>query len=275
MCERRLKDAKCEVGCHCAHSQCEIDYHPLQYKTRMCPNKGECRAQHCPRAHSVSDLRLLENLYGLPEELQRPEDLAKNSVVLLDPTGESPLEKRRVLMLPYDPDTYKMQPCENPRCLNSFCDFYHSPLERRRDPAKFGYIGVMCPSVVSRGVLLDPVNCIQGDRCSLCHTLVEYQYHPENLKRRWCPFQPKCRRGARCPDRHDGEETLESGGEKAVLDELVRECEIARDQLAALNSVAKDWRCGKCGNLIESPAEAESVEETAVCRSCAMCLLSK
>eukprot|EP00826_Nyctotherus_ovalis_P017608 TRINITY_DN15192_c0_g1_i1.p1 TRINITY_DN15192_c0_g1~~TRINITY_DN15192_c0_g1_i1.p1 ORF type:complete len:331 (+),score=78.16 TRINITY_DN15192_c0_g1_i1:467-1459(+) len=176
--------------CRFAHTNGEISYHPLVYKTRLCnsatkDSQGqlpECkdRGKACPFAHSSADLRNLKEIFK--EEVKKTQVVSKFSV-----------------------ETYKTAACKKELCRDKNCLHYHNTLERRRT-GKYKYKNSMCSHVFVDGKYVDPSFCLNGDNCQYCHTKNELYYHKDNYKKNQCK-RHSCRYGQYCPDIHSGEAT--------------------------------------------------------------------
>ncbi|CAN4097229.1 unnamed protein product [Withania somnifera] len=84
---------------------------------------------------------------------------------------------------------YKIKRCPNLRSHNwTSCPFtHHGEKARRRDPRKYNYLPIPCPSYKF-------ASCIKGDNCELCHGVFEYWLHPAKYKTHLCHAGMSCDR---------------------------------------------------------------------------------
>lgn len=59
MCECIIDQEECPDGnaCTYCHSELELLYHPVEYKTKMCQRGSHPHQDHCPHAHTEDELR--------------------------------------------------------------------------------------------------------------------------------------------------------------------------------------------------------------------------
>lgn len=181
---------KCASGdrCRFAHSDLEMQYHPVHFRTLPCDNAG-CSRAFCSFAH------------GKPRK----------------PTPTSPHHDYALVLCGTETilSSYKVLPCEDqsearggPQC--GCRDFkYHSPAERRR-PLCF-YQPIPCQEANRFGLWHTIVECERGDSCDFAHSRFEVMFHPLVYKTRLCTRR-RCQFGRLCSHAHSFEE-LRSGEE--------------------------------------------------------------
>jgi hypothetical protein len=146
--------------CTFSHSENEIFFHPLVFKTRMCQDYlyGMCSKVLCPLSHDyITDFRIIyskddQNIINVLEDAKT---LYTSVIYNLDKNG-------LLLPLEFNLKTYKVNPCplgqycrlDRPLCLN-----YHDVSERRRCPFKFKYGPLSCNKVFIDGRWGVPSNC--------------------------------------------------------------------------------------------------------------------
>lgn len=193
-CSHLLERGICpnEDQCQYAHTQNEINYHPLYYKTEPC---GGCafiaNPNMCCKYHldEVSRSLILERC------------LTKKSK---EATGGHPL-RIHMPSREFNIDTFKTIRCtvkgnHNPKV----CVCYHFDKDRRRSPREFLYSPTIC-YYISRNQI-----CPRGDNCEYSHNKVEQLYHPEKYKKKFCLYHPhnlqKCDYGNYCSFAHSESE---------------------------------------------------------------------
>ncbi|XP_015075554.1 zinc finger CCCH domain-containing protein 2-like [Solanum pennellii] len=84
---------------------------------------------------------------------------------------------------------YKVQKCSKHYCHDwTSCPFTHQGEKaRRRDPRKYNYFPISCPSYKF-------ASCIKGDHCELCHGVFEYWLHPAKYRTILCQAGTSCNR---------------------------------------------------------------------------------
>ena len=106
-------------------------------------------------------------------------------------------------------DNYKIRECKNHSGCT--CDNFHHEFERRRNPNKFHYSEIPCPSVF-KGSWRAPVLCGKGDSCGHSHTVNEASYHPRTFKTKKCAKyeEGNCHYGTRCAYIHGRDDPVAS-----------------------------------------------------------------
>lgn len=234
-------NARCErEACRYAHTQYEIDYHPLVYKGYKCEYSGSdnfsCMmiGERCPGAHGEQDLREIKKIIN---------DLEQN--VLANHLEPEIIQIAPIFITKFEQSTFKTQPCPNGSPHNFYqCLYYHNPLERRR-PYQYEFVNSMCRNIFINGVYNDPSLCSMGDQCKSCHTKNEFYYHQLNFRKKAC-VRKQCVYGEYCPDIHyeiireqegehqsnnedDKEEEKEKLKEK--INDINKKCEEAEQKL--------------------------------------------
>ena len=144
------------------------------------------------RSHSINDLR---NVIEIIRKFEEKEKSNASSEILPNEIASPKLESFSV-------EIYRTLPCPKMKtCTNRNCLYYHTKLERRRNPTQYSYINKLCPNVKNGIKYLDPSNCSEGELCRYCHTKNELNYHPSNYKVKLCKMR-KCHKGILCPDIH-------------------------------------------------------------------------
>jgi len=197
-CDQIKENGVCVIGDECsfAHTENEVNYHPLYYKTEPCVTCEFANTPKlCPQYHSDEANRALILEKFRTKESREHSNNAHFGDVLL-PKG-------------FSLDNFKTKPCtvkgnHNPKV----CDHYHFDKDRRRPTNIFNYSTVMC-SYAARNL-----ECPEGDNCGYCHNKVEELYHPERYKRKFCLCHPhnvhKCEYGNYCSFAHnEGEIKIE------------------------------------------------------------------
>lgn len=146
--------------CPFAHTQEEINYHPLVYKTKICAKfkEGECRAYYCYQAHLQSEIRTVP-VYNLP--YTRGVDIPPMQNVIVTaktlraskPSSESPPEMTPTVTMrspqnnniPANPNSWMpySDSFNNDECFVS-SPYPHSPF-----PGTFDMFAMMSPSIPS------------------------------------------------------------------------------------------------------------------------------
>ena len=235
LCKQKCNKEECEWS----HTQFEVDYHPLNYKTQMCEYEEVediCLSfgSRCSYAHN-KDFRDIERI------ITQVLSVDDNELVLCDSINAE---------VGFDIDLFKTIKCNKEHCTDYFhCLGYHNALERRRNVKNFYYEAIMCSHTFIDGKYKDPKDCINKDNCLYCHTKNEYYYHPKNFRIKHCQRR-KCSYGKYCPDIH-----LVSSlpaNDYAILEQKYKELEKQlkdRRELAVIAS--KYWTCNKCKQLLK------------------------
>jgi len=177
-----------EDSCQYAHTQNEINYHPLYYKTEVCKGcQYGLNPKLCPKFHSDETNRTL-----ILEKFKNKEGKSSSSG---HASEDNSMQKGFYL------DRFKTKQCtikgnHNPKV----CDYYHFDKDRRRPSDVYTYSPDLC-QYVEKGEI-----CPNGDDCGYCHNKVEQLYHPERYKKKFCLCHPhnihKCEYGNYCSFAH-------------------------------------------------------------------------
>mmetsp|Transcript_3477 Transcript_3477/g.7052 ORF Transcript_3477/g.7052 Transcript_3477/m.7052 type:complete len:401 (-) Transcript_3477:216-1418(-) len=95
----------------------------------------------------------------------------------------------------YKSDEFRMNSMKIVQCSKKYthdwteCPFAH-PNEKatRRDPKKYSYTGIACPSMKDNG------DCAFGDECPYAHNVFEYWLHPTRYRTQMCKDGKACNR---------------------------------------------------------------------------------
>jgi len=143
-----------------SHTENEINYHFLKYKTKICKKKG-CQERFCSEAHSFKDFRSLFDLENNESLLQ-----LKSELVGMDIFESIKDEEDLYQVLPseFNLETYKTLRCpfegNCPLKYEILCLNYHSWKDKRRSIKKFSYGKEQCPFLISKdGKYGDPKFC--------------------------------------------------------------------------------------------------------------------
>ncbi len=256
MCKQGAEACAAGDQCRYAHTQFEIDYHPLKYKGEVCRYATEAdgfscnyMGNRCFAAHSKEDLRNVPDICSklvanaqtksvLGQASREDDELSVS--VRAESIPEIPAAAAE--LTEFALATFKTLPCHKPRCDNVYkCMYYHNRLERRRNCDQYRYQAKMCPQVFVGQRFSDPSDCPYGDACPMCHTKNELYYHPLRFRTRSCARSP-CPYGEYCPDKHlemieereelqeDPQQTKELAKERRMLKE---KCEHLEEKLVS------------------------------------------
>jgi hypothetical protein len=123
------------------------------------------------------------------------------------------------------------------------CPFAH-PKEKavRRDPAKFNYTGIACPSMKEGG------SCTFGDSCPYAHNAFEYWLHPTRYRTQMCKEGTSCTRKI-CFFAHDETEIRVPDSKPCISPESLRaasnkasdkSCRMSSDSHQSYESMPRD-----------------------------------
>lgn len=202
------EDIEKAKGCKYAHTENEILYHPLNFRTKICRIK-KCTNSCCPNAHGIAkgDFRRIYPFYNrclisltLAIENNPDNDKLKNYRDLIDNPEN------------FDTSNYKVKPCINALAVNNCpldrhqCYNYHKPAERRRPPLLFNYSATLCENyqmnMNNNGTLVGNNACKNGEHCPNAHGSYEIYYHAQFYMKSKCrkigsgedvcPFEETC-----------------------------------------------------------------------------------
>ncbi|KAB7497787.1 Zinc finger CCCH domain-containing protein 50, partial [Armadillidium nasatum] len=77
-------------------------------------------------------------------------------------------------------ESYKTIECEKPECDEASCIFYHSEMDRRRNPYTVPYRSMACKFISNVGA------CKIGDKCQFAHNDYECMFHPFEIYFKLC-----------------------------------------------------------------------------------------
>ena len=216
-CLQRCSDPQCAF----AHTDEEVLYHPLRYKTQACDyalDGNDCCTKygyHCPFFHAEQDK---DPLLGLSFNVFKPtlmmprldtlkSQLDYNSRQRVEATSRpesQPVPKPKAEPRPseFQRQLYKVDMCANPSCEDPNCLFYHNADERRRDDDSL-YSFTPCSNtyIESARAFKDPAKCVRGEECPYAHTLNEVYYHKDYYRTVSCG-KAACR-SRLCPFSHE------------------------------------------------------------------------
>jgi len=235
-----------DMECIFSHTDSEINFHPLKYKTIPC-KIIDCKDLQCFYAHfDNSDLRNLLNLFGNFKYSNKIVDHLENHFINLDSECKIfnfPLQKI---------NSYKTQPCDNPKCTQDFlCEEYFHNFNEKRRPKTSEYLPIMCPNIYKNNEICDASLCPNRDLCKFCHNFFEYDFHPLVYKTRPCLNIKNCK-GIYCPYKHGNEILLTNENYNEIIEKLMKTCDKLKEHKKALETITKDWKCDKCKFIINN-----------------------
>lgn len=235
-------------NCKFAHTENEILFHPLFYKTLYCKIHDSHSFINCAYVH-VEDTK---------------KEYIRNTLFLYE--GIEPGETMFSLA------TYKTFPCFNKKCEYYNCLRYHNFEEKRRKASTQWY-SILCGKLVHNNEILDPNSgvCKNKENCSYAHSIYEIFYH-DNLYHTMSCDKYLCELGNECcyalPK--NSNEILEKMQEGAKIDhnlrmEPIKSLDSALPIITKLGNEKKDcekyidtlfskiqnWRCCECLELIQ------------------------
>lgn len=241
--------------CKYSHTENEINYHPLTYKTLVCRVK-ECNVPYCSKAHGIdtNDLRLIYS-YNINEFMKLANTIQKHSL------GNQLASYSDFIKRPneFNPSNYKVLKCELRECGKQdrrLCHNYHLLEERRRPPMLFKYLASKC-SNFNQGI------CKNEDFCNYSHGNYESLYHQDNYNRFPCTKQEKT---GSCPYKETcyGFHGKQSENKNAP-DDMV----ILRENISQLNIKLSKFACKLCKKSPNNPIYAIfNCCKKIICESC-------
>ena len=253
-----------------SNNENELLYHSLYYKTLLCRhcdfsednNINEEKIKLCPYAHNIlKDFRVIYDY--------RDEKIIKFMLLLLENNNlfkfENYINYIPMSLSPeFNIDTFKVHKCQlEENCPNDYhlCPYYHKFTkgdEQRRPPLLFGYnntTGNKCFD--KKQGKYHPKKCSLGIFCPFVHSRNEYNYHPDNFRKKYkCERQKnygKCMFYKTCYGIHPNEDNNESSEEEIEEEEINLE-EIEEDEevkeisskVSNIVKLGKYLRCRKC-----------------------------
>ncbi|RXG72876.1 Zinc finger CCCH domain-containing protein 50 [Armadillidium vulgare] len=89
-------------------------------------------------------------------------------------------------------ESYKTIKCEKSECNDFSCIFYHSEMDRRRNPYSVPYGTVVCKYISTVGT------CTNGDKCQFAHNYFESLFHPFEIYFKLCEDLEDCKTRKQC-----------------------------------------------------------------------------
>ena len=252
------------LTCLYAHTDNEINYHTLTYKTKLCKIKN-CDKQKCLNAHSFNELRIIYD-YTNKEICKLMQLFISKGNTKVD-NYSIYLSWNKQYIKHFDLNNFKTLKCKTPNCKKDphLCYYFHSTSEKRRPQMLFRYSNQFCTNI-EKGI------CPYGDFCHYCHTKYEFFYHSKNF-RRIIPCTRKKNKNNECPyaetcyGKHGGDgfndESVLSFGEKGNVNSKEKEM---RNKLATCESVLSCFTCKYCKKVPK-----EFVYTVLACQ-CVLCL---
>lgn len=170
LCKAFFVELVCEANENCpyAHSQAEIDYHPILYKTEPCMDPScpfSLKPHLCPRIHLFEPSRV-----EIAKEYEK-----------LEVRPEFEAQQRPILNLA----EFKTSPCKRKENHDKkLCVYFHSEVDRRRSLNQHNYCPELCPKITKSF-------CSCDDNCPFAKNKVEQLYHPERYKKKFCSHYPE------------------------------------------------------------------------------------
>jgi hypothetical protein len=169
--------------CIYAHSENEIVYHSLTYKTSLC-TKTDCDNNLCSNAHNLSDD--FRKIFEMDDKKAELMTLIEKSEFLR--FSIKPYLFYMKLPTQFSLEDYKIHPCKlSGLCQTDphMCMFYHDVKKEKRRPFKlFNLENEFCPNAKpGRDSEFYPHLCPRGDYCTKIHTRYEMLYHPQNFRK--------------------------------------------------------------------------------------------
>ena len=253
-----------------SNNENELLYHSLFYKTLLCRhcdfsednNINEEKIKLCPYAHNIlKDFRVIYDY--------RDEKIIKFMMLLLENNNLFKFENYTnyipmSLSPEFNIDTFKVHKCQlEENCPNDYhlCPYYHKFTkgdEQRRPPLLFGYnntTGNKCFD--KKQGKYHPKKCSLGIFCPFVHSRNEYNYHPDNFRKKYkCKRQKnygKCMFYKTCYGIHPNGDNNESSEEEIEEEEInleeIEEDEEVKDLSSKVSNIVKlgkYLRCRKC-----------------------------
>jgi hypothetical protein len=257
-------------NCRYAHSDNEIKYHPLYYKTKICLEKN-CENKKCPDAHGLNeDFRKIydsknQEIISLAIKFDKAPNFSKFLIKYSDifPTPVN-----------FSLDTFKVLPCK----LSSFCGKdthlcynYHDIKERRRPPRLFKILNEICNfAQPDKNADFYPQSCQKGDYCEKIHTRYELLYHEGNFRKIKECTRPKlrgvCKYFSTCYGVHPQDNIV--GNESASQMVNMKYYEELENKIKELNIRINFYACHGCNKTPEEPSYGLLNCNHLMCKSC-------
>ena len=174
--------------CNFAHSENEIYFHSLIYKTKNCTKKNYCIYESFPelcfKSHNCNnDFRLIYNY--LDDNVKELMFIYEKKMKKIKPYEEC---FKDLEIEEFNLDNFKILECQNKNILNDNCSidrhlclFYHNDDEKRRPQKLFKYTNEFCKDLIYENGNCSFEKCRFGNYCHYCHSKYEFYYHEKNF----------------------------------------------------------------------------------------------
>ena len=238
--------------CIYSHTDIEMSFHPLFYKTKYnSNNKGLLEKT---ASDLLEDFRIIYN-YKNPNIINLIKLLEEQKIVK---TTYRDYYKNKINS--FKLETFKTIECPSVKsgitCQKDshLCYFYHNNAERRRPPTLYRYTNELCPDQTYEDNGRIRNKCKNEDFCNKCHSRYEYYYHKlffgkamtclRPKKKGRCIFEETCY--AYHPYKEPGykktkEEKIQEKKDE-IMDKLNEEYEL-------LNGLINQYKCQFCGKF--------------------------
>ena len=284
-------------NCPFSHNKKEIIYHPLIYKKIKCLLLDSCKEKNCPFFHSKNEMNTDldfendKNIIDLVENLKTYESMKNNENNVY--ANENFFFSSK-LPNEFNPFTFKKQKCPLGKICKlgiNFCLNYHQIYEDRiRNFVT--YENILCPKIFDQnGNIKSNADCNEKDNCKFCHSIFEFNFHPENYKKKMC--DKTCKNRLFCPFLHEGENNfnennnnnnnIERNNNKNVMicdPELISGfylkkmndyINLQNKKIKELSNEIKIFMCSECKNknfLIEEKDFVMTKKNNFICKTC-------
>ena len=246
------KSEECKKdNCPYSHTDNEMFYHPLYYKTRFYNSEKE--GYNSKNANDyINDFRIIYNYKN------------QNIINLLKLLDEKKIAKSnfrdyyKKKMKSFKLETFKTIEClsikSGMKCPKDphLCYYYHNPAERRRPPTLYRYSNLMCPDQKYKENGKIKSSCKNGDFCNKCHSRYEYYYHKlffgkaitciRQKKKGKCIFEETCY-GYHPYKEKDYKKTKE----EKIQEEKDLLMDKYNEEVELLSELISKYKCQKCG----------------------------
>ncbi len=238
--------------CIYSHTDIEMSFHPLFYKTKYnSNNKGLLEKT---ASDLLEDFRIIYN-YKNPNIINLIKLLEEQKIAKTTYMG---YYKNKINS--FKLETFKTIECPSVKsgitCQKDshLCYFYHNNAERRRPPTLYRYTNELCPDQTYKDNERISNKCKNEDFCNKCHSRYEYYYHKlffgkamtclRPKKKGRCIFEETCY--AYHPYKEPGykktkEEKIQEKKDE-IMDKLNEEYEL-------LNGLINQYKCQSCGKF--------------------------
>ena len=238
-------------NCIFSHSDNEMEYHPLYYKTKYQSN-GKRGCFDKTANDYFNDFRIIYNY--------KNENII-NLIKLLDEKKIAKYSFREFYkkeMNGFKLETFKTLECPSIKngitCQKDkhLCYYYHDLSERRRPPTLFRYTNEMCPEQKYKDNGKIKSHCKYGDFCNKCHSRYEYYYHKlffgkaitcmRSKKNGKCIYEETCY----------GYHPYKEPGYKKTREEIIQEkkdelMDKYKEENELLSELINKYKCHGCG----------------------------